>query len=478
MPLVLGVDSSTQATKVELRDADDGTLVGAARAPHPAVHPPCSEQDPDAWWEALCLAVAEVTADGSHRIDAVAIAAQQHGLVVLDRAGRPLRRAKLWNDTESAPEAAALVADLGAGTWAARTGSVPVAAFTVTKLAWLAHHEPDTARAVHSVLLPHDYLTYRLTGRRVTDRGDASGTGYFDPSGDRWLVDLLERAAGPGDWSARLPEVLGPDDAVGPLSAAGRAGLDVGPVGCVGPGTGDNMAAALGLGLTPGQVCVSIGTSGTVYARSTRPTADPTGAVAGFADATGAFLPLVCTLNATRVTGAVARLLGVTPAGLDELALAAPSGAAGLVLLPYLDGERTPDRPGATGTLAGIRADVSRQDLARAAVEGVVCGLLDALDALAAVADLDGGPLVLVGGGARSPAFRRVLADLSGRPVEVPGIDEAVATGAAVQAAAALTGRPLDEVRATWVPATCVRVEPDGSVDAGAVRGAYADVRG
>jgi xylulokinase len=477
VPLVLGVDSSTQSTKVELRDADDGTLVGAGRAPHPGVHPPRSEQDPEAWWEALRLAAAEATADGARDVASVSVAAQQHGMVVLDGAGRPLRAAKLWNDTESAPEAAAMVDGLGAGEWATRTGSVPVAAFTVTKLAWLVRHEPDTARAVRSVLLPHDYLTYRLTGRKVTDRGDASGTGYFDPAAGSWLPGLLEEVVGPGDWAECLPEVLAPTEAAGRLGAAAAAALGTGRTGLVGPGTGDNMAAALGLGLTSGRVAISIGTSGTVFARSAGPTADPTGTVDGFADAAGGFLPLVCTLNATRVTGAVARLLGVTDEGLDALALAGPAGASGTTLLPYFDGERTPDRPTATGVLAGLRSGVTREDLARAAVEGVVCGLLDALDALAAVVPADDGPLLLAGGGARSPAFRRVLADLSGRPVLVPDLDEAVATGAAVQAAAVLTGRPLHEVQTAWGLGGGATVEPDGSVDAAAVRDAYAALR-
>ena len=381
MPLVLGVDSSTQSTKVEVRDADDGTLVGSGRAPHPEVHPPRSEQDPEAWWEALRLAAAEATADGSHRVAAVSVAAQQHGMVVLGEDGHVLRPAKLWNDTESAPEAARLVARLGPEAWAVRTGSVPVAAFTVTKLAWLARHEPDVARAVHSVLLPHDYLTYRLTGRRVTDRGDASGTGYFDPTAGVWLCDLLDDVVGPADWAARLPEVLGPSESAGAPSRAGSAELDVGAFDVVGPGTGDNMAAALGIGLAPGQVCLSLGTSGTVYARSDRPVADPTGTIAGFADAAGGYLPLACTLNATRVTGAVAGLLGVTDAALDDLALTTATGSTGLTLLPYFDGERTPDRPTATGVLAGLRTDVTREALAAATFEGVVCGLLDALDA-------------------------------------------------------------------------------------------------
>jgi xylulokinase len=474
----MGVDCSTQATKVELRDAEDGRLVGSARAPHPDVNPPCSEQDPEAWWEALCLAAAEATADGTHQATAVSVAAQQHGMVLLGGDGSLLRSAKLWNDTESAPEAAELIAHLGTTAWASLTGSVPVAAFTVTKLAWLARHEPHVARAVGTVLLPHDYLTYRLTGRRVTDRGDASGTGYFDPTNGTWLVDLLAEMVGPADWAGRLPTVLGPIEPAGPLSSDGRAELDIGGVELVGPGTGDNMAAALGIGLTPGQTCISIGTSGTVFTRSDRPVADPSGTVAGFADATGGFLPLACTLNATRVTGVVAALLGVTTSQFDALALAASAGAGGLTLLPYFDGERTPDRPTATGTLAGLRTVVTREQLARATVEGVVCGLLDALDALHDLVDTDDGPLIMVGGGARSAAFRRVLADLSGRTVVVPEIAEAVATGACVQAAATLLGRPLDDVQSAWGLGKGEMLEPDTGVDSASVRQAYAGLRG
>ena len=424
------------------------------------------------------MATAEATADGSHQGAAISVAAQQHGMVLLSAEGSVLRPAKLWNDTESAPEAADLVARLGAASWASPTGSVPVAAFTVTKLAWLARHEPDLAGAVGSVLLPHDYLTYRLTGRRVADRGDASGTGYFDPTHGTWLVDLLDEMVGPADWAGRLPTVLGPIEPAGTLSSDGLAALHIGELELVGPGTGDNMAAALGIGLAPGQTCISIGTSGTVVTRNDRAVADPSGTVAGFADATGGFLPLACTLNATRVTGAMAALLGVTTSRFDALALSAPVGARGLTLLPYFDGEGTPDRPTATGVLSGLRGGVTREDVARARVEGVVCGLLDALDALHGLVDADDGPLVLVGGGARSAAFRSVLADLSGRTVVVPDIAEAVATGACVQAAATLLGRPLADVQADWSLGGGSLVEPAAGVDAQSVRHAYGELRG
>jgi xylulokinase len=303
-------------------------------------------------------------------------------------------------------------------------------------------------------------LTLQLSGAFVTDLGDASGTGYFSPATNEYRSDLLAIVDDQRDWSPALPRVLGP------LEAAGEWGGAV-----VAPGTGDNMAAALGVALAPGDVAISIGTSGTVFAVSPKATADATGAVAGFADATGNFLPLVCTLNATKVTNAIARLLGVAYGEFDALALAGSSH--GLTLVPYFDGERTPDRPDATGILAGLRADVSREQLARAAVEGVVCGLLDGLDALHAVGVDTSGRMFVVGGGARSAAYCRVLASLAGRPVTVPGAEELVATGACVQAAAVLHQRPPVEVANAWGLGAGAAVEPDETVDRAAIREGY-----
>lgn len=473
MPLVLGVDSSTSACKVELRDADSGELVAAGRAPHPPTTPPRSEQDPAAWGHAFEQAcVAAGVGDASRRPDAVAVAGQQHGMVVLDAAGAVLRPAKLWNDTESAPDAASLVERLdgGAAAWATACGSVPVASFTISKLAWLRRREPDVFDRVASVLLPHDWLTATLTGRHSTDRGDASGTGYWSPAQGRYRTDLLALVDEDRDWASMLPEVLGPGDVAGECRPGGIAGGAL-----VAAGTGDNMAAALGLGVGPGDLVLGLGTSGTAYAVSDSPAADPTGTVAGFADASGRHLPLVCTLNATKVLDAVARLLGVDHAGLDELALAAPPGADGVVLVPHLDGERTPNRPDATGALVGFRSDVTPELVARAAVEGVVCNLLAGADELAAWAPgLGSGRVFLVGGGALSAAIRRVTADLLGRPVTIPDGDELVATGAALQAAAVVSGRPLDELGAAWGLGEGVTVEPDPTVERSAVREAYA----
>jgi xylulokinase len=477
----MGVDSSTQATKVEVRDADDGRLVAYGRAPHPVTsRPPRSEQDPKAWWDALVVAVGQA---GERDIAALSVAGQQHGLVALDAAGAVLRPAKLWNDTESAPEATAMVDQYGAERWAKACGSVPVAAFTITKLAWLARHEPEVFDRLAMVLLPHDYLTYRLTGRFVTDRGDASGTGYWSPVDNRWRADLLELVVGKaksGSWFDRLPELLGVNEPSDWMTASVHEILGLRGRPLCAPGTGDNMAAALGVALAPGDVAISLGTSGTVYTVSDRPTADATGAVAGFADATGRFLPLVCTLNATQVTESFGRVLGAEAHELDELALSAPCGSRGLVMLPYLNGERTPNRPNATGLVTGVHADVTRAEFARAAYEAVVCGLLDGLDALRKATDLAHaatGRTVLVGGGARSTAYRRIVADLSGLPITIAEGEEHVALGACVQAAAVLHERPAEDVAEAWGLGEGEVVEPDETVDRAGLRARYAALR-
>lgn len=465
--LVAGVDSSTQSTRVEVREVETGTVVASGRAPHPPTTPPRSEQPPIAWWHAFETAWAQA---GAPAVSGIAVAGQQHGMVALDQNFEVIRPAKLWNDTETAPDAGWLLKQLGGPeAWAQAVGTVPVAALTVAKLSWLHRSEPESWKRLAHVCLPHDWITHRLTGAFTTDRGDASGTGYWSTLEGRYRLDLLAIVDRDLDWAPMLPAVLGPTE------AAGRWG-DGGPI--VGPGTGDNMAAALGVGLGPGDVVISLGTSGTVYAVCDQPTADPTGAVAGFADATGRYLPLVCTLNATKVTDAMARLLGVDHPELNALALGEVPGAQGLTLLPYLDGERTPNRPTATGVLAGLRSDVSRAQLARAAFEGVIFGLLDGLDALrAAGVAVDGGRLLLVGGGARAAAYRQVLADLSGRAVTIPAGDEHVAAGACVQAAAVLQGATPGEVAEAWRLGTGDDVTPSAVVDRDGLRRAYDALR-
>ena len=424
MPLVAGVDSSTQSVKVVIRDADTGALVREARGSHPDA----TEVDPRLWWRELSTAL-DGFLDG---VAALSVAGQQHGMVALDDAGEPVRDALLWNDTRSARDAEELVAELGGPrAWADAVGSVPLAAFTVSKVRWMARNEPENAARTHRVMLPHDYLTWSLAGTpdaAVTDRGDASGTGYWSPAEGSYRLDLFEMALGR---VVDLPRVAAPHEQVGTI-----AGTDI----VLGPGTGDNMSAALALDLQPGDVVVSLGTSGTAFAVSETPSADPSGLVAGFADARGLFLPLVCTLNAARVLTSTASMLGLDMDDFARAALAAPPGADGLVLLPYFDGERTPNLPEARGTLHGItRHNLTPAHVARAAIEGMLGGLADAVDALVDVG-VTPRRVLLIGGAAANPAVAQVASTLFSVPVLVPSPGEYVADGAARQAAWVLSG--------------------------------------
>jgi len=456
--LVAGIDSSTQSCKVVVRDADSGELLRSGRG----VHPDGTEVDPAAWWAALATATDQ--AGGLDDVAAVAVGGQQHGMVCLDDRGRVVRPALLWNDTRSAAAATELLDELGGGqAWADAVGVVPVASFTIAKLRWLAEHEPESQRATAAVCLPHDWLTWRLSAADglpslTTDRSDASGTGYWSAETGEYRRDLLVHAFGS---EPALPTVLGPRD---------RAGT-TGSGAVLGPGAGDNAAAALGLGAAESDVVVSVGTSGVVTAVSTSGVRDATGTVAGFADATGHHLPLVCTLNAARVLDATARMLGVDHARLSDLALSAPAGADGLVLVPYLEGERTPNLPTATGRLDGLTlANSTPSHLARAAVEGLLCGLADGLDALLATG-VSPRRLILIGGGAASEAVRRIAPSVLGVPVEVPEPGEYVADGAARQAAWVLSG---DSAPPSW-RSSGVRTYEAGVVPA--VRERYARAR-
>ena len=454
MTLVIGIDSSTQSTKALLVDADSGEVVEARTAPHP----PGTEVDPRAWLEAV-----DTATDGLlERADAVSVGGQQHGMVALDEGGTPVRDALLWNDTRSAGAATDLIAEMGGPQACADAiGSVLVASFTSSKLRWLRDHEPDHAARVARVLLPHDYVSLHLCAdgtEPFTDRGDASGTGYFATGEGRWREDLLEQALG---HAAALPHIVAPG------AVAGQT-----PGGAVvAGGTGDNMGAALGMALEPGDVLVSVGTSGVASAVSATPVADGTGVVTGFADASGGFLPMVTTMNAAGILDLQARWLGVDHAGLSDLALEGEPGAGGVTLLPYYGGERTPNRPDAVGTWTGLTPATTRADLARAAYEALLCSLADAVDRLVAATGEAPRRLLMVGGATRSPALRALAPAVLGCPVTLPPDGEYVALGAARQAAWALAGT---EQPPSWTAGetTVLEAEPLPHV-----REVYADLR-
>ncbi|MFL6026864.1 MAG: xylulokinase, partial [Friedmanniella sp.] len=395
MTYVAGVDSSTQSVKVVVCDADTGAVVRSARA----AHPEGTEVSAEAWWTAYQQATADP--DLLAGVEAIAVGGQQHGMVTLDSSGALVRDALLWNDNRSAPDARDLITELGGATaWADAIGTVPVASMTVSKVRWLARAEPENAARTATVVLPHDYLTWQLGGRSfdpVTDRGDASGTCYFDATTNSYRDDLVRLALG---HELQLPRVAAPDEIVG-YTPNGIA---------IAPGTGDNMAAGLGLGVRGGEAVVSLGTSGTAYTQTTEQTHEPTGTVAGFADATGAFLPLVCTLNGARNLVATAELLGVSLDELSRLALSAEPGSGGLTFLPYLEGERTPPLPDARGELVGMTLrNMTPANLARASIEGVLWSLAYGVQVLRDQT----GPIraiTLTGGASGSAAVRGIAA--------------------------------------------------------------------
>ena len=439
-PFVAGVDSSTQSCKVVICDPASGKIIREGRASHPDG----SEVDPQAWWEAFPEAVR--AAGGLDDVRALSVGGQQHGMVCLDERGEVIRPALLWNDTRSAEAARELILECGDGDseagarwWAQATGLVPVASFTVTKLRWVADNEPENARKIAAICLPHDWLSWKIRGGfeavglegLCTDRSDASGTGYMDREDSSYRREILAQALRISVEEAEaiiLPKICEPMEAMGfgdPAQGWGEI--------AIGPGCGDNAGAALGVGLGVGQALLSLGTSGVVAVVSESPVEDPSGQVAGFADASGHWLPLACTLNASRILDAVGAMSGLDYAELDEAALSVPD-AGGLRLVPYFEGERTPNLPDATARLEGMTLKNStRAHLARAGVEGLLSHMRFALECVREL----GVPIekvLVVGGGARSRAVQSLAAKFLGVPVEFPEAAEYVALGAARQA--------------------------------------------
>lgn len=491
MPLVAGIDSSTQSCKVLILDAESGKLIRSGRASHPSG----TEVDPKEWWVALLAAIDD--AGGLADVAAVAVAGQQHGMVALDVNGEVVRDALLWNDTRSATAAEDLIAEVGKAAIIAKTGSSPVASLTSTKLRWLRENEPENASRVAAVALPHDWLNWRLQGfgpqaesalgpnleALTTDRSEASGTGYWSPQRNAYDLELFELAfgrmgreaiginpvgvdaagvdgavvdgavlegAGTEGHAVVLPRVLAASASAGfvaPELVGGHSGIKLGA------GAGDNAAGALGLGASSGDVVISLGTSGTVYAISDVAAEDATGTVAGFADAQGGFLPIAVTLNAARVLSSTAELLGLSLTELGEKALSAQPGSDGVVLIPYFEGERTPNLPMAKASLHGLSiSSCTPANVARASVEGMLYGLAQGLSALLTTG-VHPRRVLLIGGAAQNLAVQEIAAQVIDVPIVVPAAAEYVARGAGVQASWVLSGfRPDWEVELSATP--------------------------
>jgi len=438
----LGIDCGTQSTKVVLRDPTSGAVLAVGRAPHELNmrDDGTSEQDPSWWLDALQVAARDVMREERFEVSGIGVSGQQHGLVTLDARDRPVRPAKLWNDTTTAPESAALTEKLGGeGRVLQLTGNLILPGYTAPKIAWLAAHEPDAYGRTVRMCLPHDYLNLWLTGQFVTEFGDASGTAYFDARARRYSEAVLFAIDDRRDWTRALPPVTPSLSIIGTLrpEAADALGLIAGiPVSA---GGGDNMCAAIGSDVvSEGPLVVSLGTSGTVFAYRSAPAVDPLGEAATFCDSTGGWLPLACTLNCTSATEWVRDLFGIDRAAIDDAIV--NGHGDGLVFLPYLSGERTPNRPDGTGAFAGLHAGHGRAAMVCAVVEGVTFGLAYALAALQR-AGVAGTEITLVGGGSASDAWAQLCADVFAMPVVRPALVEAAASGAARQAQWAVEGR-------------------------------------
>lgn len=437
MTLVAGIDSSTQSCKVTVRDLRTGAQLREGKASHPTD----TVVDPEIWWTALLTAVRR--AGGLDDVSAISVSGQQHTPIFLDAHGAVVRTSPLWNDLGSHSHMMDLNRELGRDEWIRRTGLPLTLSDTVTKLRWLRDTDPESAHRTAAVAIVHDWLTWRLMGfgpgvggieRLTTDRSEASGTGYWSGETETYAEDLFEHALGK---RAVLPQVLGPYDRAG-LTASTIPGIPAGiPIGV---GSGDNAAAAIALGIGHGDVVLSLGTSGVVYTRTANPVHDFAGYVCSYADATGDHLPLVATLNAARNFDIGAGLLGCTYDELSDLALQAPPGADGLTLLPFFEGERTPDLPHARASLhQASLANFTRPNFARAVIEGTLATQVAMLDALAACG-IAAERLLLIGGAAQSAAVQTVLTQMVEMPVVIPELDEYVTKGAAMQAAAAIDG--------------------------------------
>ena len=439
MSLYIGIDSGTQSTKAVVLDLNEKKVVAEARAPHrlieglPVGH---MEQHPHEWTWALDTVIQTVVAKIDRaRVRGIGVSGQQHGFVPLDEKGEVIRPAKLWCDTSTVEECAQLTEKLGGAKdilW--KVGLLFLPGFTAPKILWLKNHEPENYQRLRHVLLPHDYLNFYLTGNYFMEHGDASGTALMDVRQRTWSRDAI--AAIDGNLADWLPPLKESSEAAGMLrqEVAQKYGLSGDVI--VSAGGGDNMMGAIGTGnVVPGIITASFGTSGTIYAFAKKPVVDPEGEIAAFCSSSGGWLPLLCTMNVTTVTEQMRALFGYDHAALDAAVTAAPAGAGGLVLLPYLEGERTPNVPEGSGVVLGLNSQTFKAGhLARAAMEGATMGMNYGLRRLADLG-VRAREIRLTGGGAKSPVWRQVMADIFGVPVVAMVQDEGAALGGALQAA-------------------------------------------
>jgi xylulokinase len=454
---VLGVDCSTQSCTIVERELYSGEVISIHRSPHPRTTPPISEQNPDSWWNAFKDCLSQID---QKRVAGISVAGQGHGLVVLNSQDKVIRPAKLWNDTTSTSQSEELISELGIAAWQRKCGSVPLAAFTITKLAWLRKNEPENFANVKKIMNPHDYINYQLTGKPTTDRSDASGTGYFDLNRNSWDESLLKLVDKEKDWISCLPRVLMPDETAGFVSEKVVNELGFSSETIVGSGSNDNQGSALAYGVVdPGDFMISIGTSGTAFTPSQIQVGDAEGLISCMAHTVSGYLPLICTLNGTKVTDLFAKLFGRSLSELGELALTGKNNSTRPVLRPWIDGERTPSRTDSRAILSNLDNSLEIADIARSAFEGVIFGIYFGVEKLIS-AGLEPQRLIVTGGGSKSKAYLQFISDLTGKPVFTVDFDDAAASGAAIQASAAVQNIGLRFLVQEWKPLLKIAAEP------------------
>ena len=438
--LFIGIDSGTQGTKAVVFSREQGRILAEAYADHQLIENIGGrrEQEPQWWIEACSTVISQLLTESGvsrHMIRAIGVSGQQHGMVPLDADGEVIRPAKLWCDTETAPQCDQITEHIGSHAKVIELiGNSIAAGFTASKILWLKQHEPHSYERLATVLLPHDYINFWLTGQRKTEFGDASGTAYFDVRSRTWSDALLNVIDDSGKLQNCLPDLIPPDAPVGTIRSEIAEQFQLKSDTLVSAGGGDNMMAAIGTGnVIPGIVTTSLGTSGTIYSFSDQPVIDPNGELAAFCSSSGGWLPLVCTMNVTVSTELTRDLLGLSLADLNQLASAAPPGAEGILLLPYFNGERTPALPSAKAVFFGLTGtNYIASNLARASMEGATLGLRYGLDVLRQQG-ITPTEIRLVGGGAKSPLWRQMVAEIFNCPVVCPESSEAGAVGAAIQ---------------------------------------------
>jgi xylulokinase len=438
--LLIGIDSGTQSTKALVVDARDGKVLGAASQTYeliPNLPPGAKEQHPHIWRDAAAAAIRTALRQAravAAEVVAIGVSGQQHGFVPLDKDGEVIRPAKLWCDTSTAAECEEITEKLGGPKKTiSALGNAVLPGFTASKILWLKKHEPKNFAKLATVLLPHDYLNFWLTGERVMEYGDASGTALLDVRKRKWSSAALE--AIDAELASKLPLLISADKPAGRLQPSTARSLGLNPGVLVSAGGGDNMMGAIGTGNTrPGIVTASFGTSGTIYACSEKPVVDPTGEIAAFCDSTNRWLPLLCTMNVTVATEMMRADFGYTHEQFENKAAKVPPGANGLLLLPYLEGERTPNVPDGSGVMMGINTRTfSASHYCRAAMEGVTLGMNYGLRRLAKLG-VKAKQIRATGGGAKSKLWRQIMADIFNVEVVTLKVSEGAAYGAAMQA--------------------------------------------